>query len=392
MSAYNPQNDINKLFIENMILEDKSFIFGIKPNLRYKENIVNNFNYDYWNCDNYDIFYKKVNNKNISFEAFIVYGSYDNKNINIVRIHDKKLIKELAGHWSAVNIVKYFYKENEKKNYLLSADYSKLVFVWDLDNYQKIHEIDTYYTTYIYSFMILSEKDYIITSTYGKNEANSTNVYSLEEGKFKFSLKNSINNETLYLLQWKHNCKYYIIELCYEKILIYDLSSEKLIKASNSNKNLIYYYSGFISFDNIYLFTCSDNGGIYVWNLIDNILVFNINIKDSSFLKIILWKKEISDSFNDEKKKINNYILVSDKIKNGFFCINISFERKNIQKSEKFLDNNFDYTITSLYRREKTIKCIKKIIHPIYGETLLSSNDNKSIDLWNNIINPSSFY
>ena len=132
-----PKNDINKLVLENLNLEDKSFIFSIKPNLRYKENIVKDFNNDYWIFDNYDIYYKKVNNKNIAFEAYIVYSSDDNDNINIVRIHDKKLIKELKGHNNVVNIVKHFYKENEKKNYLLSFDYSKLLFVWDLDKYQK---------------------------------------------------------------------------------------------------------------------------------------------------------------------------------------------------------------------------------------------------------------
>ena len=387
-----PKNDINKLVLENLNLEDKSFIFSIKPNLRYKENIVKDFNNDYWIFDNYDIYYKKVNNKNIAFEAYIVYSSDDNDNINIVRIHDKKLIKELKGHNNVVNIVKHFYKENEKKNYLLSFDYSKLLFVWDLDKYQKIHEINTYYTKYIFSFMIITEKDYIITSTEGKKENNSTNVYSLKEGKFKFSFKDSINYETLYLLLWKYNCKYYIIELCYKKILIYDLSSTKLCKTLKPSQSSNYFYSGFISSDNIYLFTCSHTGNIYVWNLIDSNLVFNINIKNSSFLKMILWSKEIKDSINGKKKKINNYILVSDKRKNGFLCINISFERKNIQKTEKFIDSNFDYSINSFYRRIRTIKCIKKIFHPIYGESLLSSNDDKSIDLWNNIINSNSFY
>ena len=109
-------------------------------------------------------------------------------------------------------------------------------------------------------------------------------------------------------------------------------------------------------------------------------------IENSSFLKILLWSTEIINNTPDSKEikneKIYNYILVSDKKKKGFFCINISFDRKTINNMK--VDNNFNAKVYSFYARDITIKCIRKIIHPIYGECLISSGDDNNIDLWIN--------
>ena len=122
------------------IEENKNFLESIDynstPNLKYKENIVKDFKHDYWIFDNYDIYYSEIENNKSKFELFLVYGCEDKENINnikIVRIHDKKLVKELKGHENIVDIVKHFYNINNKKRYLLSADYQKLVIVWDLN-------------------------------------------------------------------------------------------------------------------------------------------------------------------------------------------------------------------------------------------------------------------
>ena len=63
----------------------------------------------------------------------------------------------------------------------------------------------------------------------------------------------------------------------------------------------------------------------------------------------------------------------------------ILFHDRIITKEDcKEYDNNFKYNITSFYNKGETIKCIKKIIHPIYGECLLSSGNDSNIDLWIN--------
>ena len=166
----------------------------------------------------------------------------------------------LTGHKETVDIVKHIYDKDNHKHYLLSADYSKTVIVWDLNKYIPIYNIKINYSKYIYGLTIVFEKNYIITSTEGISENDYIKIYSLTNGKFKANIENTNNTETFYLLNWNYNYKNYLIELCYENIFIYDLSNNKLYKnlTSNNYKTSIYYYSGFISSDNKYLFTCTN--------------------------------------------------------------------------------------------------------------------------------------
>ena len=297
--------EFDEIKLEKYKTSIESIIYNSKPNLRYKENIINDFKYSYWIFDNYDIYYKYEN----KLEVFLVYGKQDN-NINIIRLEDKKFIKTLKGHKKLVDLVKSFYNKNDNKNYLLSVDYSKLVILWDLNKYKQIHKINTYYSKSINSFSILFEKNYIITSTEGTNgNTDTTKLYSLINANIIMSINHTSNNETLYLLIWKYNNNYYLIELCYDNIFIYDLSNGKLFKDLTSKYNLItYFYSGFISYDNKYLYTCSNNGYINIWNLYTGTLAFNIKNKAFDFMKITLWSTEIKEkNISKEKEEKKNY-------------------------------------------------------------------------------------
>ena len=85
--------EFDEIKLEKYKTSIESIIYNSKPNLRYKENIINDFKYSYCIFDNYDIYYKYEN----KVEVFLVYGKQDN-NINIIRLEDKKLIKTLKGH------------------------------------------------------------------------------------------------------------------------------------------------------------------------------------------------------------------------------------------------------------------------------------------------------
>ena len=368
------------------LINFKDINFSSKPNLKYRENIVQDFQRDYWIFDNYDIFYLHDKTNENKFELFIAYGCSADDDINILKISDKKLIKKLKGHKETVDIVQHFYNDINKKQYLLSADYSKLVLVWDItNNYIPIIKIITKYTKYIYSFMIIFEMNYIITSTEGTSDEDYSRIYSLTNGKRIANIENSNKNETLCLLKWYHNKKYYLIELCYQNILIYDLSNRKLYKNLTENSNLSkYYYSGFVTSDNKYLYACNNKGKIKIYNLITTTLVYSIKIDNSYFFKILLWNSDISNQIvkDIQNKKIENYILISDKRRKGFFCIKISLDRTI--KDNKENDTNFNYQINSLYKNKEQIKCLKKIIHPVYRECLLTSGDDPNIYLWTN--------
>ena len=93
------------------------------------------------------------------------------------------------------------------------------------------------------------------------------------------------------------------------------------------------------------------NGYINIWDLyIKNIFKF-INTNNCSLYHIIQWN--------------NKYIIVADS-KNDCFKI-IHLENEIIKDIEK--------------QHTDWVKCIKKIYHPKYGESLLSASNDETIKL-----------
>ena len=393
----------NNHFIINKKTEDSDkLLFGIKPNIRYRETITNDFNYSYWICDSFDIYYPLEEKK---IEPYLIYVPLYKKEINILKIRDKKIMAKLTGHSNYVEKVKNFYNEKDKHNYLLSSDWNFSVFIWDLDNnYEIKHKLMPGYSNYIYSFLIYFKFDYVITSTVGHSQGiDNIKIFSFKNGHLLKSILNSDNTDTLYLIIWekgKEDEEKYIIALCYEKVSIYNLLSNELYCELSTNEQEScgdYYFSGFVSYDNKYLYTSSDEGYINIWDLYQKILVKTIKIKNSSLFKIVPWCVYINYYTDKEDSKfyknINNYILICDKDKKGILNLNIIFKNEidYIDSKNKISDISeeefYTYKINCFNKNKENhpIKSIKKIIHPIYGDSILCSDENNCIDLWTNI-------
>ena len=124
--------------------------------------------------------------------------------------------------------------------------------------------------------------------------------------------------------------------------------------------------SGFIynRNNNDYLCSSSYNGYINIWDLYNKNLFKNIDTNKNSKLNF----------FNTNEYKLahiiewnNKYIIVADDNNKSFKIIDID-ENKIIS------DIGGQHT--------DKVNCIKKIYHPIYGESLLSSGQDKYIKLW----------
>ena len=118
----------------------------------------------------------------------------------------------------------------------------------------------------------------------------------------------------------------------------------------------ISHYSGFvyeINEEKSYLYSSSKNGFINIWDLYNKTLINNINVNGSILCHMIQW---------DEK-----YAIVADY--NGK-----SFKIIDIQSFTVVKDINGEHT--------KEVKSIKKIRHPLYGESLLSAGNDYTIKLW----------
>ena len=389
--------------IENLNVNDfDKLLFKNEPNFKYKENIAKNFNYSYWICDTFDVYYPLSENKK---ELYLAYSIFDKMEINILRISDKKQIKSLTGHSNFIDKVKNFYNEKDNHNYLLSSDWNYTLFVWDLDNnYELKNKIIPGYTNYLYSFLIYFKLDYIVTSTVGhSNQIDYIKIFSFKNGDLIRDIIDTDSNDTLYCLIWEKDKndknENYLVACCYEKVSIFNLINWSLY--CNLSTNIAqscgdYYFSGFISYDNKYLYTSSNEGYINIWNLYEKMLVKTIQIPLASLFKIIPWSIYINYHIDKDDLKlykyINNYILVCDKNKQGILNINIIF-RIEIDYNEltNRIDNLNDETFykheiinLTKYKENQPIKMIKKINHPLYKDSIICSYENSDIDLFVN--------
>ena len=383
-------------FIENKNNNDSDkILFNNQPNFQFKQNIVSDFNYSYWICETFDIYYPSKNDK---IEPYLVYAPQIKKEIEIIKISNQKLIKTLIEPSNFIEKVNIFYNEKNNNNYLLATDWDYIVYVWNLDdNYKFMFKINTFYTNYIYSFLIYFKLDYIISSSFGNaNNFDYIKIFSLKDGSLLKNINNSDLNNTLVCLIWeKEENDIYIVACCYEKIEIYNILNGDLyanLETEQKDSCGDYYYSGFISNNNKYLFTTSSEGFINIWNLYEKNLVKSVKF-NSSFYKMIPWSIYVDYSKDKEDSKLyenlNNYMLVCDKLNNGIKVINFIFRKelenindKNNPNSEMF----YKHEIISFYENiEKSpIKNVKKFKHPIYGESLLTSNEDTNINLWIN--------
>ena len=114
------------------------------------------------------------------------------------------------------------------------------------------------------------------------------------------------------------------------------------------------HFSGFIynRNNNDYLCSSSKNGYINIWDLYNKKIFKTIDTNNCKLVHIIEWN--------------NNYIIVAE--------FNKSF--KIIDLDENKIISNIEGQYTG------EVKCIKKIYHPIYGDSLLSCGQDKCIKFW----------
>ena len=311
---------------------------------------------------------------NDMFEVFISYKDMieylispnaKNHNLDVFTLKDNKKILSLKGHKNTIRTIRYFIdKDNNISEYLISADDNSIVIIWSITyNFNIKYQIVTNYEDVIYSCLLIftnNKKKYIITSTFNKSndlDKSATKIYSFNDGKLLKYISDSNNNSIYYLLSWynKKNDKNYIIQFSCKKIIINNLLEDELYSELKYEVESNY-LSGFIfnKDNNDYLCSSSSIGQIIIWDLYNKQIFKIINTGGRLLAHIIQW--------NDK------YIIVADGFNKSFKIIDLEENRGVIQDiSGKHTDK---------------VKCIKKIYHPFYGESLLSSSGDKTIKLW----------
>ena len=341
-------NDLNVKYNEllNMIsnLEHNEFIKKINykfekdpQGLKFRQNIINsNASYG-WN-DTFEVYISRKDNK-----EYLVSPNNNNYKLDVISLLENKLTVE---------------------EYLISADNDIIVIIWEITyNFNLKFKINTNYSDNIYSclllFDLINENNYIVTSSYAQlddNEKSATKLYSLENGQLIKYISHSNKNAVYYLLSWynKNNNKYYIIQFTFKAILINSVIDDELycelIQEPEDN-----HLSGFIyNLDNIdYLCSSSYNGYIHLWDLFNKSIYKIINTNNCVLCNIIQWN--------------NKYSIVAD-------YDNKSFKIIDFEKGQVVKDIKGEHT--------DKVPCVKKIYHPLYGESLLSAGQDNTIKLW----------
>jgi len=362
-------NDLNVKYNEllNMIsnLEHNEFIkkinykFEKEPQgLKFRQNIINsNASYG-WN-DIFEVYVSRKDNK-----EYLVSPNNNNYKLDVISLLENKITVSLKGHNNHIRTIRYFINNMNSEEYLISADNDIIVIIWEITyDFNLKYKINTNYSDNIYSclllFDLINENNYIVTSSYAQlddNEKSATKLYSLENGQLVKYILYSNKSAVYYLLSWynKNNNKYYIIQFTFKAILINSVIDDELycelIQEPEDN-----HLSGFIfNLDNKdYLCTSSYNGYINIWNLFNKSIYKVISTNDCVLCNIIQWN--------------NKYSIVAD-------YDNKSFKIIDFEKGQVVKDIKGEHT--------DKVPCVKKIYHPLYGESLLTAGQDNTIKLW----------
>ena len=331
-------------------------------NLEYSLDITKE-NTKYGYNDIFEIYISFNDNK-----EYLASANKNNHNIEIFSL-DNTIIYPLKGHENDIRTIRYFINKKDYSfdEYLISADDSKIVLVWDiLNNYNIKCKIETNYGygkcifSCLLAFPYNSSEDYIITSSFSnksnkEKDKSGTKIFSLYDGRFIKNITNSNNYNIYYLLLWYNKTKsqYYIIQFSSKKIVINNLLEDELYaelkqEPESEHKCGFIYNKDFTE----YLCSSSDNGYINFWDLEKKIIFKIIHTKDCSLCYITKWN--------------NKYIIAAD----------------YTNKSFKIIDIENEVIVNKAGQHTKNVICVKKINHPLYGESLLTASNDETIKLW----------
>ena len=295
----------------------------------------------------------------------ILYLIYSNKNKSLIfyDMQYQQVIKELKKcHNTYITNIRHYLDEINKRDLIMSiSSKDNNLKIWSLIDWECILNLTNVNKKwYLYSACILTDnnENYIVTSSASEKHNNeSIKVFNLNGIQIKTF--NNSNETTLFVDNYyddKTN-KNYIISCSLGHSKSYDFRTGEVYRIySEKNKSC----SGSAVIKNneniIKLIDSSADGYIRIYNFHSGEYLSKIKVIDKFLYGLCLWN--------------NNFIFVG--------CGD---------KTIKLIDLDSEKVIESLNGHKNSVLTIKKLIHPLYGEYLLSQglNDDK-IKIWINKI------
>ena len=356
--------------IENMENNNKPGCKPKKSSPNNKKDNNNNFNSDPKNINFLKYITKDSYTSNCCDNIFTVFTSienipylvYTNKKYSILfyNLIEDKIINEITnahGRWEISNF-RYFFDIINSRDLIISVSgVSNTIKIWELKNYECIVNIeDNIKNGYLNSAFIINDnnQNYIISDNIGSDpikvfDFNGVKIKEINESNEKSFFIDNFFDEKL--------SKNYIITGGHGYVKSYDFNENKLYNEYYDRENDSNHFSVVINNDNtgiIKLIESCNDGNIRIWNFHSAELLETIEISNQPLFGICLW---------------NNEFLF------------ISCEDKEI----KLIDLKNKNIIKRILGHSKPVATVKKIIHPQYGECLISQGmRDDQIRLWAN--------
>jgi len=280
--------------------------------------------------------------KSIDNIFYIVYGT-NRRSIVFYNLLDNKKMATINNFRSYVNYFRHILDEKNKRDLILSQNSGVQIInlnIWNVNSLECIFNFKENLLGNIEScFLNYQHQIYIIIS---EITSETINCFDLEGNKVK-----QINNISHFLkyIECYHDLKTnksFIIICNIDNIILYDYNTDEIYhKFEEQNCSS---FSIFNSKESVKLIARSIDS-ILIWNFHSKELLKKIHIKNISIF--CLWSEK--------------YIMASDYINNAIFAINLDDGKKK-----------------NIISHQDSVVNIIKIIHPIYGECLLSQ-DKKGI-------------
>ena len=354
MKLENANNKVNKKSNSNIILDKNDDIeFKSNPqNIMFSRKLT---------TDSYahsESSLERFNNTFCIFHSienlfYLIYTNCDNSIICYNIIDDKKVIEIKNAHNTNITNFIYYYDKTNKRDLVLSiSNNDSSIKLWNINIWECLISItNIYINNKLYSSCFLNDNNilYIITTNYLEN----VKVFNLY-GQIIKEIKSIKYNYIIISYYDKKLSKNFIITGNEGKVTSYDYKENKVYQIYCDNDNSGHYNVIINDKEEIIkLIESNSDGLIKIWNFHTVKLLMKINVDSNRLYGLCLWNKDylFAGSLNGSLKLID--------IKNG--------------KIIKDLNGHNNFALT-----------IKKIIHPIFRECLISQgSEDDQIRLWN---------
>ena len=273
--------------------------------------------------------------------------------IEIMNLKDSKIVHSLKGHSAHIYIVRHYFQRKSSTDFLISTSSERKVKVWNLKTYECHITLNKCHTgTYLYSALLLFDNinnlNYIVTSC--PNEYMK--LWDFDSGKFIREI-GSTSDYTYFINYWNNNNINYIINANSSNVKIYGINKSKEIYREFLAPQSTWHMSAFVERMNDinYLFESDGNGYLRIWNIEKKEIYKSIQASGCNLRGICFW---------------NDRFIIAASSDKGF----------------KIFDLENNKNIITIHGHESVLCTVQKIMHPLYGESLISSGIDGNIKLW----------